>query len=133
MQATFALAGATIVVVLVLALRFPILANETSPQIAQYVVSRVSTIGLLAYASLFCVRNYRSHRHLAVANAHRANALATFKTFVNAASDESDEGEGPRRSHRDASSRLRPSGYLAEDPEPSRIVEIIKSFGGKAG
>ena len=50
----------------------------------QIAVSKILLFSVLAYTVLSCVGNYRSHRHNAVVNKHRQNALMTYRTLSEA-------------------------------------------------
>ena len=52
--------------------------------IAQAAVTRVLVVTVLGYALFFCVRNYAVHRHNAIVNRHRKNALSTYIALVEA-------------------------------------------------
>lgn len=47
---------------------------------------KVVLLSLLSFGVGWCVRNYGAAQHNVVVNRHRANALKTFRAFVNAAS-----------------------------------------------
>lgn len=51
---------------------------------AQLVASKLLIFFVLAYALIQCVRNYSAHKHNAVTNRHRQNALMTYKTLAEA-------------------------------------------------
>ena len=52
--------------------------------IARTAVSRVLVFAVLGYALFFCVRNYMAHRHNAIVNRHRQNALDTYRALAEA-------------------------------------------------
>ncbi|HKQ48684.1 MAG TPA: hypothetical protein VJZ71_11495 [Phycisphaerae bacterium] len=51
-------------------------------RVAHMLVSKIVILSVLYLSVFWALRNHRAHRHLAVVNRHRANALSTFKTFV---------------------------------------------------
>jgi hypothetical protein len=53
----------------------------------QLAISKVLIFGVLSYVLYLATRNYLAHKHNAVINRHRQNALMTFKTLVDAAKD----------------------------------------------
>src|SRR5690606_29978681 len=57
------------------------------PQAIQYVVSKLILLSALTFASVWCGRNYRSHKHNETLNLHRAHALMTFRAFVQGTQD----------------------------------------------
>lgn len=62
----------------------PIFTSETIYGSLQIAVSKVLLFSILTYAVIACVANYRSHRHNAVVNKHRQNALMTYRTLSEA-------------------------------------------------
>ena len=54
----------------------------------QYVVAKVLVLSTLTFSVAWCARNYRAQKHNETLNKHRANALMTFKAFVEGTSDE---------------------------------------------
>lgn len=52
--------------------------------IAQAAITRVLVVTVLGYALFFCARNYAAHRHNAIVNRHRKNALSTYIALVEA-------------------------------------------------
>jgi len=53
----------------------------------QYVVAKVLVLSTLSFGVLWCARNYKSQKHNETLNKHRANALMTFRAFVEGTSD----------------------------------------------
>ena len=53
----------------------------------QYVVAKLLVISTLSFGVLWCARNYRAERHNETLNKHRANALMTFRAFVEGTAD----------------------------------------------
>ena len=53
----------------------------------QYVVAKLLVISTLSFGVLWCARNYRAERHNETLNRHRANALMTFRAFVEGTAD----------------------------------------------
>ncbi|XAL99280.1 hypothetical protein OT109_17075 [Phycisphaeraceae bacterium D3-23] len=56
---------------------------------AQMITAKILLFATLTYFLYMSARNYTSHRHNSVVNAHRANALKTYRAIVEAAGDES--------------------------------------------
>ena len=42
---------------------------------------------MLTYLLILCARNYLNHKHNAIVNKHRQNALMTYRTMVDATDD----------------------------------------------
>lgn len=57
---------------------------KTAYESAQLIASKAITFVVLAFALFQCVRSYSAHRHNAVTNKHRQNALLTYKTLADA-------------------------------------------------
>lgn len=56
-------------------------------QTVQLAISKVLIFGVIAYMLILCAKNFMSHKHNAVINKHRQNALATFTALAEATSD----------------------------------------------
>ena len=101
-------------------------------QMFQLAVSKVLGFGLLSFLLGLAAKNYQSHRHNAVLNKHRLNALKTFTALADAASN---------RSARDiilshAAHCIfgpQPTGYgksvTAEPPTMKALVEMVSKAG----
>ena len=81
-------AGGFAVVALSWLLGWEIPSGEWSVAVASAVATKALIFSLLAYAVLFCVKNYTAHRHNYVVNTHRQKALLTYRSLVNAANFE---------------------------------------------
>lgn len=57
---------------------------DSIPQALQVATSKFLVFGVLVYILFLCVRSYNSHRHNAVVNKHRQNALMTYTTLAEA-------------------------------------------------
>lgn len=66
----------------------PGLEPRTVYQTAQIAISKVIVFAIMGYVVVLCARNFLAHRHNAVVNRHRQNALLTFKALVSAAGSE---------------------------------------------
>ncbi len=56
-------------------------------QTTQLAISKVLIFGVLSYMLYLATKNYLAHKHNAVINKHRQNALMTYKALVDAAKD----------------------------------------------
>lgn len=78
-------------VLLVYAISSIKLYSYISPQnvgeIINLAVSKVLIFGTLSFIVFFCARNYNAHKHNAIVNKHRQNALVTYRSIVEAAKD----------------------------------------------
>jgi hypothetical protein len=62
-----------------------------TPEMLQLISSKVLIFAVLAYLLLLAARNYTMHKHNAVVNRHRQNALLTYRALVEAAGDDGTE------------------------------------------
>jgi hypothetical protein len=60
----------------------------TIPAAIQYVVAKVIVLSTLSIGVFWCARNHKAQKHNEVLNSHRANALMTFRAFVEGTGDE---------------------------------------------
>lgn len=60
---------------------------QDNAEMLQLVTSKFLIFAVLAYMLLMAVRNYTSHKHNAVVNRHRRNALSTYQVLVEASGD----------------------------------------------
>lgn len=64
------------------------LTPSNSYEAVQLGLSKILIFVVIAYMLVLCARNFLSHRHNAVVNRHRQNALLTFNALVSAAKGE---------------------------------------------
>jgi hypothetical protein len=64
------------------------LKDLNATQNVQLTVSKIIILSIMFSATIWAGKTYRAHRHNAVVNRHRQNALSTFKAFVEATTDE---------------------------------------------
>jgi hypothetical protein len=60
---------------------------STTSGAIQYVVSKIILLSTLSFSIYWCAQNYKSQKHNETSNKHRANALMTFRAFVEGADD----------------------------------------------
>ena len=60
---------------------------ENNAEMLQLVSSKLLIFAVLGYLLLMASRNYKTHKHNAVVNRHRQNALLTYRALVEASSD----------------------------------------------
>lgn len=65
--------------------KLPILEPKNTYEAVQLGISKVLLFGTAGYMLVLCARNFLAHKHNAVVNKHRQNALVTFKALVDAA------------------------------------------------
>jgi hypothetical protein len=103
--------------------------SDVSMDHVQFTISKVLLVAVCFYGLAIASKNYKAHRHNAVVNKHRQNALQTFETFVKAASDSQTKNAVLLEAARTIFGN-QPTGYLVKEGEsdtPSRIIEVFKS------
>lgn len=93
-------------------------------------VAKVLLVTALFYSLNLCIKNYKAHKHNALLNRHRQNALNTFETFAKAAGDDSQTKNAVLLEATRTIFSNQPTGYMTNENEselPTRIIEIIKS------
>ena len=68
--------------------KIPLLRPETTYDAFQLVSSKILIFGVLSYLLFLAAKNFLSHKHNAIVNKHRQNALMTFKALADAAGSE---------------------------------------------
>ena len=114
----------------------PISDDAKSGTIAQYAITRAALLVLASYAIVWCSRNYRAHRHLAVMNRHRKTALATFETFIDSTTHAETRNAVLLETTRSIFSSGS-TGYIVSEADggggPESVVQIVKAAGGLDG
>lgn len=59
----------------------------TSAEAAEFITSKFLVFAVISYMLLLSAKNFLSHKHNAIVNRHRQNALMTFNALATAASD----------------------------------------------
>jgi hypothetical protein len=65
--------------------KMPLIKPDDAYQTVQLAISKVLIFGVLSYLLYLATKNYLAHKHNAVINKHRQNALMTYEAIVNAA------------------------------------------------
>lgn len=116
-------------------------ASSTAEAI-QLTVSKVLVFLVLSYILFQCVRNYSAHKHNAVSNKHRQNALMTYRTLAEAGG--SAEARDTVLQHAAAANYApNDSGYLRSEERgyggnpvvgfsPKSAIDLASSSGGHA-
>lgn len=98
--------------------------------VVQSVVTKIVLLGMLVTATLWCGRNYRALAHESSVNQHRANALSTFGTFVEATEDSEIRNAVLLEATRSIFSQA-PSGFLDKHDtsgSETRVLEVVRSM-----
>lgn len=67
--------------------RWPGFSQTTRFQALQLISSKFLIFAVLGYMLVMSARNYASHKHNAVVNRHRQNALLTYRTLASASAE----------------------------------------------
>ncbi len=68
--------------------KIPYLAPQNTYETVQLAISKVLVFGVIAYMLILAAKTYTAHRHNAVVNKHRQNALLTYRALVEAGSED---------------------------------------------
>lgn len=71
--------------------RWDWLSPKSSIEALQFVTSKVLIFALLGFLLILAARNYATHKHNAIVNRHRQNALLTYRALVTAAGEQGTE------------------------------------------
>jgi len=117
--------------------KIPLLAPSSPYDTVQLAVSKVLMFSVLAYMLFLSARNFLSHKHNAIVNRHRQNALMTHRALIEAASD---HGIREAIMVQAASCIFSPqnTGYTGavagvEGSSPRSIVELLSKADTKGG
>ena len=125
----------TVAATLFFLIYLPIPSGSDLAQIIQFGFTKLVILGLLVSTTLWCARIYRAKKHQETINSHRANALRTFQTFVEASDDRQIRDAVLLEATRSIFA-ITSSGYLgSESPtgdSQSHIVEVVKSAASAA-
>lgn len=96
----------------------------------QSALPRFTGLIVLFYGLVICTRNYQAQAHNYIINKNKQNALSTFETFVNAASNDEIKNAVLMQTTKAIFSNPA-SGYLkneTSDDASSQIIEIVKDM-----
>jgi membrane protein implicated in regulation of membrane protease activity len=71
--------------------KIPFLIPNNYYETIQLAISKFLIFAVISYMLLLCARNFLSHKHNAIVNKHRQNALVTFTALVDAASEKGNQ------------------------------------------
>ena len=94
----------------------------------QYIFSKLILLSTLFFGIYWSSRNYRSSKHNETLNKHRANALMTFRAFVEGSSDQQVK-EAILLQAAQAAFINRPTGYESQDKEAQSIGPVVEVLG----
>ena len=94
----------------------------------QYIVAKLLVLSILSFGVLGCARNYKSQKHNETLNKHRANALMTFRAFVEGTSDVRVKDAILMQAAQAAFSN-RPTGFDAPERDSQTINPVVEILG----
>lgn len=119
-------------VTLTVAIIFVVISFKYTPastaEAIQYVVSKIILLSTLSFGIFWCARNYKSSKHNETLNKHRANALMTFKAFVEGSNDNQVK-EAILLQAAQAAFVNRPTGYESQEKESQTINPVVEILG----
>lgn len=126
---TIIIALLTLVIAIIFAVYYMItdLGIDTGRSI-QMAISKLIVFSILYFALIWGSRNYRAHRHNAVVNQHRQNALSTFQAFVDAAEDDKATKDAVLLRSTETIFSPHVSGYLTKENEKQNTPQILEIF-----
>lgn len=86
----------------------------------QLTIGKTLIFGTVFFILMYCARNYLAHRHNAIVNRHRQNALATYITLVKAANEQTNSDIVLNRAA-ECIFTPQPSGYAKGGPEVGSV------------
>ena len=123
---------ATSVTTLLVAIGFVIISFKYTPATTavaiQYVVSKIILLSTLSFGIFWCAKNFRSNKHNETLNKHRANALMTFRAFVEGSEDSTIKDAILLQTSQAAFSN-RPTGYESQEKEAQTINPVVEILG----
>lgn len=107
--------------------KIPVLAPDNNYQSLQLITSKILIFAVLSYMLFLSAKNFLSHKHNAIVNKHRQNALMTFKALVDASA--ADDGKEVILTHASACIfSPQDTGYVkpgADSGGSKSIVELL--------
>lgn len=102
--------------------------------VLQFSITKIIILSTLFYGLSITNRNYKAHKHNALLNKHRQNALSTFETFSNASSADDQTKNAVLIETTRSIFSSHQTGYLKPDNDTdsnNKIIEIIKGVSSK--
>jgi hypothetical protein len=128
LKATIVMASITFVAAVAALITAFVYHPESLEATIQYIVAKLLVLSTLSFVILWCARNYKSQKHNETLNKHRANALMTFRAFVEGTSDERvKDAILLQAAHAAFSSR--PTGFDAAEKESPTINPVVEVLG----
>lgn len=116
--------------------KIPFINPANTYEAIQVGLSKVLIFGVIAYMLVLCARNFLSHKHNAIVNRHRQNALLTFKSLTDAASGE-DRRDIVLTHAAACIFSPQETGYTrgqsGQDNSPAKLIEVLPKLSGSSG
>ncbi len=96
--------------------------------VIQYIVAKLLVLSTLSYGVFWSARNYKAQMHNQTLNKHRANALMTFRAFVEGTSDERVKDAILLQASQ-AAFTLRSTGFDDPEKDSQTINPVIEILG----
>lgn len=103
----------------------------TTGSAIQLVFAKLVVLSTLSFGLFWASRNYKAQKHNETLNRHRANALSTFRTFVEGTADPAIKDAILLQASQ-AAFAGRPTGYDAPDKDSPTVNPIVPMFGGRS-
>lgn len=97
-------------------------------EVIQYIVTKVILLSTLSFGIFWCARNYKAEKHNQTLNQHRANALMTFRAFVEG-TDDVRVKDAILIQAAQAVFTPRPTGFDSPEKEAQAISPIVEILG----
>lgn len=94
----------------------------------QFVVAKVIFLSMLSFVLVWCSRNYKAHKHNETLNEHRANALMTFRAFIEGTSDPAVR-DAILLHAAQAAFAPRPTAFDSNETDHQPINPVVEIFG----
>lgn len=101
---------------------------DTIAGVIQYVVSKLIILSALSFGIYWCSRNFKSYKHNETLSMHRANALKSFRAFVEGSFDERVK-DAILLHAAQAAFAVRSTGYDSQENETQSINPIVEVLG----
>ncbi len=126
--ATIVMSAATILVAIGAVIAAIAYQAPTTAAAIQYVFAKLLLLSALSVTVIWCGRNYKSQKHNETLNKHRANALMTFRAFVEGTTD--DRVKDAILLHASQAAFVaRPTGYDSREKDGPAINPVIEVIG----
>jgi hypothetical protein len=115
--------------------KVPFLKPTTPYEAVQLGISKILVFAVIAYMLFMCARNLSAHRHNAVVNRHRQNALLTFNALADAATGE-DRRDIVLTHAAGCIFAPQETGYtraqVGSGPSATQLIEVLPKIAGSA-